>query len=306
MKNLISENLKRLRTAKNLTQEQVAELLGVSVQSVSRWECGTNMPDIFLLPEISRIFGVTVDDLYREKSVAYENVAHRLASIYESTKQLDDFVRADTEFRKIMKKNHYYMNDLRMYGIIHQYMMNDCMQKAESLFNQVIKKGSLENEDVYWKTRRQKILLFSQTGRNDENIRSQLSIIQSGKGNAREFELLISAYCLANQIEEAYQWFEKAVKIYPDDCPLLLCGGDICKKLKMFDKAFELWDRALEINHCFYDAKYAKGFCYEELGEFKKAYHVWCEIIEDLDADGYLMEKTFPQELAKKCKEKYR
>ena len=40
MENIVAQNLKRLRIAKKLTQEQAAEKLGVSAQSVSRWECG--------------------------------------------------------------------------------------------------------------------------------------------------------------------------------------------------------------------------------------------------------------------------
>ena len=42
MSNAFANNLRRLRQAKNLTQEQAAEALGVSAQSVSRWECGVS------------------------------------------------------------------------------------------------------------------------------------------------------------------------------------------------------------------------------------------------------------------------
>ena len=68
-----SRNLKRLRTEKNYTQEEAARLLGVTAQTVSRWECGTTLPDVMLLPEIARLYCVAVDDLYRENADAYEN-----------------------------------------------------------------------------------------------------------------------------------------------------------------------------------------------------------------------------------------
>lgn len=42
MENIFASNLRRLRLSKNLTQEQAAEALGVSAQSVSRWECGVS------------------------------------------------------------------------------------------------------------------------------------------------------------------------------------------------------------------------------------------------------------------------
>ena len=55
--------LKTLRKEKNLTQEQLAEKLGVSNRTVSRWETGTNMPDISLLLEIAELYGVTIPEL---------------------------------------------------------------------------------------------------------------------------------------------------------------------------------------------------------------------------------------------------
>ncbi len=63
MKLNIGENLRRLRRAADMTQEQLADKLGVSYQSVSRWENGTTYPDMEFLPVLSSIFGVTVDEL---------------------------------------------------------------------------------------------------------------------------------------------------------------------------------------------------------------------------------------------------
>lgn len=57
------ENLKTLRNAKGLTQEQVAELLNVSKQSVSRWENNVTYPDITFLPILASFYCVTVDAL---------------------------------------------------------------------------------------------------------------------------------------------------------------------------------------------------------------------------------------------------
>lgn len=58
------KNLKHFRLAKNYTQEQAAQALGVSAQSVSRWECGTTLPDVTMLPKIAALYGVTIDKLY--------------------------------------------------------------------------------------------------------------------------------------------------------------------------------------------------------------------------------------------------
>ncbi|MBD5080172.1 MAG: helix-turn-helix domain-containing protein [Ruminococcaceae bacterium] len=60
----LGENLKKYRTQNNLTQEQLAEVLGVSPQAVSRWELGSTYPDITLLPIIANYFDVTTDELF--------------------------------------------------------------------------------------------------------------------------------------------------------------------------------------------------------------------------------------------------
>ena len=63
MKLKIGEKIKFLRKAGNITQEELAEMLGVSCQSVSRWELGTCYPDMELLPELAEIFHSSVDSL---------------------------------------------------------------------------------------------------------------------------------------------------------------------------------------------------------------------------------------------------
>ena len=61
---MIGTRIKQLRLAASMTQEQLAQRLGVSAQAVSKWESGVNMPDNLLLPELSVIFGVSIDELF--------------------------------------------------------------------------------------------------------------------------------------------------------------------------------------------------------------------------------------------------
>ena len=59
----LGENIRRLRTANGITQEQFGYELGVSAQAVSRWENGATYPDIAMLPMIADFFHVTLDEL---------------------------------------------------------------------------------------------------------------------------------------------------------------------------------------------------------------------------------------------------
>lgn len=61
---LIGTKIQTLRRNKNMTQAQLAEVLSVSSQSVSKWENHLSTPDISLLPIIARFFGITMDELF--------------------------------------------------------------------------------------------------------------------------------------------------------------------------------------------------------------------------------------------------
>lgn len=81
----IGKNIAELRKNCGMTQEQLAETLGVSSQSVSKWENEVTMPDILLLPVIAGCFDITVDELYgcrtpkeKRKAVDYDEIPEML------------------------------------------------------------------------------------------------------------------------------------------------------------------------------------------------------------------------------------
>ncbi|MDD7717990.1 MAG: helix-turn-helix transcriptional regulator, partial [Eubacteriaceae bacterium] len=64
MSNLnLAENIIRFRHDKKITQEQLADFVGVTKASVSKWETRQSMPDILLLPQLAAFFDVTIDEL---------------------------------------------------------------------------------------------------------------------------------------------------------------------------------------------------------------------------------------------------
>ena len=60
----MGKEIRRLRQDRGLTQEALAAALNVTAQTVSKWECGTTVPDVQLLPEIAVYFGVSIDRLF--------------------------------------------------------------------------------------------------------------------------------------------------------------------------------------------------------------------------------------------------
>lgn len=67
--NKIAELLIKLRKEKGFTQTDLADKLDISFQAVSKWERGENLPDAFLLIEIARIYGITVDEILKGECI---------------------------------------------------------------------------------------------------------------------------------------------------------------------------------------------------------------------------------------------
>jgi tellurite methyltransferase len=63
MKETLARNISRYRKERGLTQEELAQILGLSFQAVSKWENAQTMPDISLLPELSNALDINVDKL---------------------------------------------------------------------------------------------------------------------------------------------------------------------------------------------------------------------------------------------------
>lgn len=68
MKNNIAVNLRYLRNKSNLSQEEVAEKIGVSRQSVAKWENGDSLPDIIKCDALAELYDVSLNDLVRYDS----------------------------------------------------------------------------------------------------------------------------------------------------------------------------------------------------------------------------------------------
>ena len=63
MNETMGNRINKYRKLKNMTQEELAEKMGVSSQAVSKWEKDASCPDISLLPQLSKLLGITTDEL---------------------------------------------------------------------------------------------------------------------------------------------------------------------------------------------------------------------------------------------------
>ena len=91
MKIHLAENIRQLRKARGMMQEQLAEALGVSVGAVSKWERGAAVPDLAYILELADLFGVSLDALlgYEMQNNAASATEARIHQLQQS-KRFDE------------------------------------------------------------------------------------------------------------------------------------------------------------------------------------------------------------------------
>ena len=112
MKLALSENINKLRKEKAMTQEQLAEALGVTFASVSKWERGVATPELRLIAEMADLFEVSLDAL-----VGFELQGGGVAAQEEKISGLQSEKRYEEAIREAEKALIRYPNDFR---IVHQ------------------------------------------------------------------------------------------------------------------------------------------------------------------------------------------
>ncbi len=88
--NNIGQRIKDLRKQNDLTQEKLADFLGVTYQSVSKWETGITMPDLGMIVPLARLLHVSTDELLGMKSVETDTRREEIEATYKNTWQTGD------------------------------------------------------------------------------------------------------------------------------------------------------------------------------------------------------------------------
>lgn len=95
----LSKNIKKYRILRNLTQEDVAEYLGITSQSVSKWERGESYPDITLLPALANIFETSIDLLIGMDEIRAEATRYNIHKKAVDYQRNGDYDSAEKTYR---------------------------------------------------------------------------------------------------------------------------------------------------------------------------------------------------------------
>ncbi len=95
----LPENIKKYRILKDLTQEDVAEYLGITAQSVSKWERGESYPDITFLPALANLFETSVDLLIGMDTIRAEETRYNIHKKAVGYQRSGDYDMAEKTYR---------------------------------------------------------------------------------------------------------------------------------------------------------------------------------------------------------------
>ena len=177
------ENIKRLRKEKEMTQETLADFLGVSFQTISKWERGETYPDITMLPVIASFFDVSIDDLLGVNKAREEDRINEYLNLYEEMK-LKDLTLTYNKFQKAVRE---FPNDFR---ILIRYM--ELLYEVKGFVQGEYKDISKEVTSIYEKI---------QNHCTDDNIRIRSKVIMIA-------HLLMKYQCIPNE-EGKYHIFKE-------------------------------------------------------------------------------------------------
>ncbi|MBE6544073.1 MAG: helix-turn-helix transcriptional regulator [Ruminococcaceae bacterium] len=108
----IAEKLVELRNARGVTQEDVAQSLSISNKTVSKWENGASMPDLSMLVELSKYYGVTTDTLLGLTEDKKQSTAEEIRSLFEGLNRRKSVLKSFEAVKSLVPT---------MYGIVSKY-----------------------------------------------------------------------------------------------------------------------------------------------------------------------------------------
>ena len=304
----LGTSIRRLRTERGMTQEELASFAGVSFQAVSKWECGTTTPDIALLPKLAVFFGVRIDDLF---GITGEEELQRVDYLLGHERITEEnFAYSKSVLDRALEHSPDDIRVLKTYARLYFAKNQRDRLEAGRMLRQAMKIAP--EDDEIW-------LLYHQfCGKEtDDFISTCEPYLPAVPKTSRLYELLIGAMIGRRYFDRA----ESLIAMYEPHCPtampavfrgdLALAGGNIEKALAIWDSVdagahkaqYELGERLVKINENVravtafersfaaaevprdLSAMYSLAFLHERLGNRAEAKAAWQTILDVLASD---------------------
>ena len=311
----IGNAIKKLRMDRKITQEEVAEYLGISFQAVSKWETGTTMPDITLLPKIADFFGVRIDDLF---SVDHEDELNRIEESLTYGLSEQSYLYAKRILEASLQDDPDNIRALKLYARLHLMKTNDDLLEAGRMLERAMELSPLDEEifNLYRQVRGGGV--YKAHSDDDWFIRVCEPYAKKFPQNFKLVSCLIEAMTRQRYFEKAEEYIhlmqlengkEYLRQVYLGDLELAKGNIDNAKaiwntvsendsmgqyeagerfnRINEYDWAIECFQNAFQTATPprYLDAVFSLAFLYTKLGRKTEAIEAWQLIINTLASD---------------------
>ena len=308
----IGATIKKLRTERGITQEELANRMCVSFQAVSKWETNATTPDIAILPQLALFFGVSIDTLFSmNRDDYFERISKMIRDEYSIAPE--NFLWAERYLKGLLSEEKQNNNARILLVELYEHRENRdslaCGRLCEEGLlidpSNVVLIGKLTRvrekrdesdrlieffEALYSKNKQNNILaetlieIYIKHGRCDDAA----SLMLSSKKRPI-FELYQGDIELAlGRKDKAIALWRSAANENHRDCELLFKIAERFDNIHDIDAALQLYQQSYEAAPFpkELDALYAQAFLYTKIKKNAEAIDVWKMIIKSL-ADDY-------------------
>lgn len=256
----IGNQIRQLRLRRGITQETMAQELGVTAQAVSKWERGVATPDIGLLPEISAFFGVTIDELF---ALSDDTRMERIQNMLWNDRYFDPAEVDDTR-KFLLDKGRRESGNGKVYehlAEIENHLAKEHMEKAEAYAKEALRR------DPDLRTAHSE-LNFAMGGMCPDwngcnhylQIKFYQEFLEKNPDNWRAYMWLMDQLIDDYRLDEAQVYCDRFAEMN-STYRVLLYRGMIAWKRGNREEAFRLWEQM--------EAENPEEWCvYHNIGDF--------------------------------------
>lgn len=305
----IGKQIKNLRIEKGVTQEELANHLGVSYQAVSKWENNITSPDIELLPKLSVYFGVTIDELFVIPSeVQMERIENMLYN--ERTISSEVFNYAVNFLEDVLKDDPKNAKAYYLLGSLYNHRAENDNEKASFYIKEALKYEPYVKEyhcalihaakgvfgDEYYNRHDDLIKYYEEFTAKHPNYwsghlfyldqlirdghydkaRNTLKQVKKIKHTCLDFMYEGDIELQLGNVDTALKLWDQGVKGFPQAWEAYISRGDRMLRLGYYEKALRDYEKSMELQKKprLVDPLDFMARIYETLGKYDKAVEV--------------------------------